>query len=97
MSDRPITIGDIVTWKPKYRHKGTPETLTGRVKSLHSGRKPWAGVAVDHKPGNTWCVDLDRLQRVENAPEAVAVTAPIVEPPGIDDTAYLLLQTGSLS
>ena len=76
MSD--IRVGDTVTWKPKHKHKKIPEIMTGRVVSLHNARKPWAGVRVAEPLEGTWCVDLDRLARVEDTQETettVAVTA----------------------
>lgn len=67
MSD--IKVDDRVQWRPKYRQKKTPEIMTGVVRSIHNGRKPWAGIAVTEPRGGNWCVDLDRLTVINEAHE----------------------------
>lgn len=72
-----VQVGDTVQWQPKHQSKKMPKTLTGEVRKLHGGRKPWAAVWVDmvDKPG-FWCVDLNRLTRIDHAPVASSATVP---------------------
>lgn len=70
-----IKVGDRVTWKPRYRHKNVPEIMTGRVISVHGGRKPWAGVHVTSPREGNWCVDLILLTRVSDTELVQAIAA----------------------